>query len=109
MFELAGRPVSYFRSGECLAENVKAKLGRTLFRTDDLSGGTGIRYELRDFVLRASDLAAAGVPERGDEIVFEGRRYVVAAPEGEPCWKWHTRQSHKQIRVHAKYAGGLEG
>ena len=108
MFEASGTSVSYRRDGEVLVESAPAKVGRTLFRTDDVATGVVFRFEERDFIVRASDFAAIGEPRRGDEIVWDGRLYLVAAPDGEPCWKWHTRQSHTQMRIHAKYSGAPE-
>lgn len=108
MFEASGTSVSYRRDGEVMVESAPAKIGRTLFRTDDVATGVVFRFEERDFIVRASDFAAIGEPRRGDEIVWDGRLYLVAAPDGEPCWKWHTRQSHTQMRIHAKYSGAPE-
>ena len=108
MFEASGTSVSYRRDGAVLVESAPAKVGRTLFRTDDVATGVVFRFEERDFIVRASDFAAIGEPRRGDEIVWDGRLYLVAAPDGEPCWKWHTRQSHTQMRIHAKYSGAPE-
>lgn len=108
MFAIASQPVSYLRDGAVLASNIPAKLGRTLFRTDDLSGSVTLRFEQRDFIVRSSDLPNLDEPKKGDEIVFDGKTYQVSAPDGEPCWRWHTRQSHSQIRIHAKYTGDVE-
>jgi hypothetical protein len=108
MFEAASKPVSYLRDGVTLASDIPAKLGRTLFRTDDLSGSVTLRFEQRDFIVRTSDAGSIGEPKKGDEIVFGGKTYQVSAPDGEPCWRWHTRQSHSQLRIHAKYAGDAE-
>ena len=108
MFEAASKPVSYLRDGVTLASDITAKLGRTLFRTDDLSGSVTLRFEQRDFIVRSSDLPTLDEPKKGDEILFDGKTYQVSAPDGEPCWRWHTRQSHSQIRIHAKYTGNAE-
>lgn len=108
MFATASQVVSYLRDGVTLASDIPAKLGRTLFRTDDLTGSVTIRYEQRDFIVRTSDLPNLDEPKKGDEIVFDGKTYQVSAPDGEPCWRWHTRQSHSQLRIHAKYAGDAE-
>lgn len=108
MFETSGTSVSYRRDEKILVESAPAKIGRTLFRTDDVATGVVFRFEERDFIVRASDFSAIGEPRRGDEIVWDNKLYLVAAPDGEPCWKWHTRQSHAQMRIHAKYAGNLD-
>lgn len=104
-FLYASRPVTYLRNGTVVAENIPAKLGKTLFRAENNYGVT-IRIERRDFIVRTSDVPVT--PEVGDEILFDGRRYTVTAPNEEPCWKYHTRQSHTQIRIHAEYNGAAK-
>lgn len=101
-FLFASVPISYHRGGEMIAGEIPAKLGRTLFRAENQFGVT-IRTEQRDFIVRASDISF--LPEVGDEICYDGKSYSVSAPNGEHCWKWHTRNSHSQIRIHAKYNG----
>lgn len=103
-FAMVGVPISYTRDSSTLASGILAKLGSTLFRADN-SNGVTIRTESRDFILRASQLPAEFEPVTGDEIIHDGFRYMVSAPNGEPCWRWHTRQNHSQIRVHTQYVG----
>ena len=104
-FAYASRTVDYRRDGAVLASGIPAKLGRTLFRYDDPAGMI-IRTEQRDFILRYSDLNIE--PKTGDEIVLDGQTYVVSALNGEPCWRWHSRSTHSEIRIHAKFAGDFE-
>lgn len=104
MFDVTASVIDYRRGGQELFVNIKAKVGQTLFRADTAAGLT-IRIEQRDFIVRASDVAAMEEPKKGDEIVWQGKKYMVFAPNGEPCWRWHTRQSHTQLRIHAKYIG----
>lgn len=104
MFLVAAVSVSYCRDGIVLAGNIPAKLGKTLFRTDTSYGMT-IRQDRRDFIVREVDIRTIGEPKKGDEIVYDGRTYMVAAPNDEPCWKWHTRTTHTQLRIHTQYAG----
>lgn len=108
MFAQASQPISYGRAGVTIARDIPAKLGRTLFRTDDLAGGVSFRFEQRDFIIRVADVPALDEPKRGDVILHDGKTYIVSAPDGEPCWRWHTRQTHTQIRIHAKCTGGVE-
>lgn len=103
-FEMVGVPISYRRDTSMLATAIPAKLGSTLFRADDQSGVT-IRTEQRDFILRMSQLPTAFEPVTGDEIIHDGHKYMVSAPNGEPCWRWHTRLNHSQIRIHTNHAG----
>ena len=103
-FAAMGVQISYRRGETTLASGFLAKLGSTLFRADDHRGVT-IRTEQRDFIFRMADLPAGFEPEPTDEIIHDGHRYMVSAPNGEPCWRWHTRLNHSQIRVHAHHAG----
>lgn len=64
--------------------------------------GTYARVELRDFIVRREALPSD--PEAGDEIVFGGRAYEVAAPNGEPAWRWSDAHG-VAIRIHTKYVG----
>ena len=107
LFEFSGSPIAYRRDGVTLAENVSAKIGSTLFRTEDRNGIT-IRVEQRDFFVRVADVNGLDEPQKGDEIIWDNKTYMVSAPNGEPCWRWHTRQSHTQMRIHAKYIGNYE-
>jgi hypothetical protein len=101
-FSYASCIVDYCRDGAAAISGIPAKLGRTLFRYETPAGMT-IRTEQRDFILRYSDLNFE--PRTGDEIVLDGKTYVVSAPNGEPCWRWHTRLTHSEIRIHTKFAG----
>lgn len=103
-FDYAAVSIDYFRNGIALASKIPAKLGRTLFRAENTFGVT-VRTEQRDFIVRTSDLAAT--PEVGDEIRFDGQKYSVSAPNDEPCWKWHSRNSHTEKRIHAKCNGEI--
>lgn len=103
-FQYAAVKISYYRNAVAQATDIPAKLGSTLFRAENRYGVT-TREEQRDFIVLASDLAVT--PEVGDEIQYSGKRYSVTAPNNEPCWKWHTRTSHTQKRIHAKYNGEI--
>jgi len=107
LFELNGSPIAYRRDGVTMAENVLAKIGSTLFRTEDRNGIT-IRVEQRDFLIRVADVNGLDEPQKGDEIIWDNKTYMVSAPNGEPCWRWHTRQTHTQMRIHAKYIGDYD-
>ncbi|MFA7178027.1 MAG: hypothetical protein WC114_12325 [Smithellaceae bacterium] len=81
---------------------VNATPGRTLFRAEDQYGVT-VRTESRDFLIAASELSDD--PERGDTIVYNGFRYEVLAPNGEPVWRW-SGAYHRTRRIHTKEIGG---
>ena len=81
---------------------VHVTLGRTLFRAENEYGVT-VRTESRDFLIAASELA--GDPERGDAILYDGVRYEVLAPNGEPVWRWSGTYRWMR-RIHTKEIGG---
>ncbi len=82
--------------------SIKAVTGRTTFRATDESG-VWTRYELRDFIVAASQLGLE--PKVGDEIEWNGARYEVLAQAGEPAWRWSD--SYKTaMRIHTKRIGG---
>jgi len=87
------------KDGEGL--ETKASLGKTLFRAED-QYGTTIRTESKDFLIAGSGLVHD--PERGDSIIYDGRRYEVLAPNGEPVWKW-CGSYHRTRRIHTKDMG----
>ncbi len=95
-------PVVYVRRGGDVL-NIKASLGRTLFRSENEYGVT-IRTESRDFLIAGSDLADN--PERGDKILHDGHQYEVLAPNGEPVWRW-CGTYHWTRRVHTKDIGAV--
>ncbi len=95
-------PAIYERkSGGTIPVNVT--LGKTLFRAENEYGVT-IRTEVRDFLIAASELS--NDPERGDAIVYDGVRYEVLAPNGEPVWRW-SGTYHWTRRIHTKEIGGV--
>ena len=80
-----------------------ATIGRTLFRTENEYGVT-IRVESRDFLISTEKLSVT--PQRGDRIIYAGRRYEVLAPNGEPVWRW-SGTSQQTRRIHTKEIGGV--
>ena len=102
MFAVAAVYIAYRRNGKYLAQNIPAKLGRNLAKTDCNSNIT-VRIAEHDFIVRTKDLCTLDSPKKGDEIIWDGCVYMVAAPESEPCWKWHTRHCHTQMRIHTRY------
>ncbi len=81
---------------------VTAVPGRTVFSQRN-EYGLYVRVETRDFIIRREQLAAE--PQRGDEIVFDSRRYEVLAPGGEPVWRW-SDPMHTAYRIHTKLTEG---
>lgn len=79
-----------------------AAIGKQLFRTETDMGLT-IREWASDFIVEAEDLPGV-VPERGDEIIYDGRVFEVLAPNGEPVWRW-TDGYRTAMRIHTKEAG----
>ena len=95
-------PVVYI-SKDGKSFNVTATLGKTLFRTENEYGLT-TRIESRDFLIPKSKLPI--LPQRGDKIIYDGRRYEVLAPNGESVWRWSGRTNVLR-RIHTKEIGGV--
>ena len=98
--------IVYRRGGEEVA--VRATIGRTLLKLEDVHGGVRMVWTDRDFLVRAADLALGGSPaqpQRGDQIReivgVETLVYEVLAPGDEPPWRW--ADPHRQmLRIHTK-------
>lgn len=102
-FDYASEPISYFRNDTPLAENIRAKVSEYLFRAENNFGVT-VRTIQIDFTVQQSDLTTE--PAVGDIIHYDGCKYLVCAPNDEPCWRWHI--PHRQKRIHAKFIGSIE-
>lgn len=94
-------PVEY-RRGTDDPLQLSACVGSTLFRADDEYGVT-IRTRSVDFIVTDPGF----IPERGDEIHFNGQRYEVLAPNGEPVWRFSDNLG-KSIRIHTKHTGAVD-
>ena len=95
-------PIIYLlKDGSSL--ELTATIGRTLFRAENEYGVT-IRVESRDFLISTGKLSAP--PQRGDRIIYAGRRYEVLAPNGEPVWRW-SGTGQLVRRIHTKEIGGV--
>lgn len=99
-FSFAAEEISIFRGSSALAEDIPAKIGKTLFRTED-QYGVSVRTMQIDFITCEDDFSAT--PEVGDMIQYDGKKFQICAPNDEPCWRWHI--TGKQKRIHAKYTG----
>ncbi len=77
--------------------------GETFFRTSGENGAATVIRAI-DFILAASEIEEIGIPKRGDQILFRGRRFEVANPDGEPCWRW-SDAGHRIYRIHTKDTG----
>lgn len=78
-----------------------ATRGRSLFRAEDRYGVT-IRVHSTDFIVRASDISR--MPQKGDEIIVDGRVFEVLAPNNEPVWRW-SGNYQEAVRIHTKEMG----
>lgn len=100
----ASQQVVYRRGAESVTVN--AVVGKSLLKLDDGYGGVRITWTDRDFLIAAEDLVIGGnatLPQRGDRIeqtigdvthIFE-----VAAPGGEPEWRW-SDPHQIMLRIH---------
>lgn len=89
---------------DALSVEVKAVRGRTLFRAEDDYGVT-IRVYSADFIFSAKDIPFE--PEKGDEIICDGHRFEVLAPNNEPVWRW-CDSSELALRIHTKEVGEVK-
>ena len=94
-------PVEY-RRGEEAVHQLAATVGSTLFRADDRYGVT-TRTRSVDFIMAAPGF----IPEGGDEIRYDGQRFEVLAPNGEPVWRF-SDNTGRSIRIHTKFIGVME-
>lgn len=94
-------PALYRRGADEL--KINATPGKSLFRATDRNGVT-IVIRSEDFIVAASELLSLGVPKRGDLILFNGGRYEVLNPNGEPCWQWSDVEN-QVYRIHTKSIG----
>ena len=83
---------------------ITATRGRTLFRAETDYGVT-IRIHSTDFLISSSDLPIT--PGKGDEIVCDGVRYEVLAPNNEPVWRW-SGADNETLRIHTKAISEVE-
>jgi PII-like signaling protein len=83
---------------------ITATRGRTMFRAETDYGVT-IRIHSTDFLISSSDLPIT--PDKGDEIVCDGVRYEVLAPNNEPVWRW-SGADNETLRVHTKVISEVE-
>lgn len=60
--------------------------------------GVVITTVLHDWLVNLADMPA--VPEAGDQIVFENRRFELVPLSGERCWEWHD-QWRDSYRLHS--------
>ncbi len=100
----ASRQVVYRRGTS--QTSVQAVVGRSLLKLDDGYGGVRVTWTDRDFVIAAQDLILGGnvtLPQRGDRIeqTIDGVTHVfeVAAPGGEPEWRW-SDPHQIMLRIH---------
>ena len=97
------KPVTYRRGSQGLA--VQATVGKTTFEVLS-AGGVLERIESRDYLIAAADLAAFGLPQRGDRVIEDsgGGRHTaeVLAPGREPHWRW-SDVNRTCYRIHTKH------
>lgn len=93
--------LDYLRDGMVVASGVPCKTGATLFRTEDLTNSVSTRIYRQDFLVETASLDSIEQPEPGDEIEWRGRKFMVCAPDGEPCWRWRGA-SMTTWRIHSE-------
>lgn len=101
-----GQTVTFSRGD--LSAQITATVGRSRFRVQDGQSGMFVSVEYRDYLIEASDLAAFGEPQMGDQIVQNlaglTHTFSVSAPSGEPLFAY-ADPGRRVLRVHTLYAG----
>ncbi len=104
------RTVTYSRGSDTIA--LSATVGRSSFDVDD--GHGMLRYQTRDYIVRADALILAGIatlPRRGDRITESTRSGEVTAEvvsiSGSPEWR-PCDSSRVLIRIHTKLSSTME-
>jgi hypothetical protein len=99
--QLSSCPKALYRRDGADVAHARARRGSTHAVTTD-SDGFSVHVRFADFFLLAADLPAGFEPAVGDVVWHGGWPYLVSAVDGEPCWRWHTRQSRRIFRVHTR-------
>lgn len=95
-------PVEFIHYGENKESFfVPATRGRTIFRVET-DYGISTRIHSIDFLISSSLLPE--MPVKGDEIICDGMRFEVLAPNNEPVWRW-SGSDNQTIRIHTKKIG----
>ena len=89
-------------SGEIFS--IPATCGRTMFKAENDYGMTVIVHSM-DFIVAYEDMNF--YPEKGDEIILNGKRYEVLAPNDEPVWRW-SGIDNSSMRIHSKEIGEVK-
>lgn len=101
---LADRVIYHHFGADAVIAEVNAVRGRTLFRAEDDYGVT-VRVQSRDFIISAEELTF--IPAKGDEIICDGIRFEVLAPNNEPVWRW-SGTDEIALRIHTKEIGRVK-
>ena len=105
--------IHYDSNDKPVSVQVSATRGRSTFKTEDSYGIVTITHAV-DFLISADELKHE--PERGDEILFNGKRYEVLGgskrngaftPTNEPVWRWSGNEN-KTMRIHTKVVGDIK-
>jgi len=95
---------------------IQAIPGKSTYDVRDEFGAV-IRYQSRDFIIKASDLVLDDetvLPQRGDQIKeelidgFIAIHEVMRADGGEDVWR-HSDLARTFLRIHTKLVGSEEG
>lgn len=81
---------------EGITSHVVAAVGNHFYKSSTADGFTTVARSV-DFIIEASQIERE--PKDGDLIIYNGRRYAVAAPNGEPIWEW-SGSEQTTYRVH---------
>lgn len=101
LIDFASEEVLYCPYDVAIPRNVKAVIGKSFFRSDDVNG-VSVYTRSIDFIIPVCELA--NEPAKGDVIVRNGQSYEVFAPNNEPCWRY-SGGNHETYRIHTHSIG----
>ena len=97
----ASQSITYARTGQT-SLTITATIGRAFFRTNGPTNGPAVSRSDVDFIIDPTDLdfgSGQVIPQRGDQITWNGETYEARAPQGEPLWR-RVDAYGSLIRVH---------
>jgi hypothetical protein len=102
LLEHCGVSVTYARGAT--TATVTALIGKTEFWGEDRSSYHD-RYERRDFLIKATSLAAFTEPQEGDLITDGAGEWVVQVPDGVPKPWVYSDAARTVMRIHCWQGG----
>lgn len=89
--------ISYYQRQTKTTVDLSAKIGKSHTVSTNIDGII-IHEDWIDFIVDFESLGT--MPETGDVITYNGKRYAVSAPSDEKCYRWHIL--NQSLRIHAQ-------